>query len=110
VAVEQEVQIERARALRRPRAPVSSEGALELEQCAQQRAGRQRRLELYGPVEETGLVEVVDGLGVAEARDALDLDLREPTHAADRCPQRLPPLSEIGSQADEGTDHGRTIG
>jgi len=75
IPVEQEVQVERARALCRCRTPVSTEGALQLEECAQQRPGGQLRLDLDGPVQETRLIEIVDGLCVPEARDALDLDL-----------------------------------
>src|SRR6266550_6581898 len=95
VSVEQEVKVECSRAMRRGRAPVSAEGPLELEQGAQERAGRHLRLELHGPIQKPGLVEVVDGLGVAEARDALDLNLREPAEAPDGGLEGLPPLAEI---------------
>src|SRR5207244_13202669 len=89
VAVEQEVEVERARALRRRLAAVSPKGALQLEHGAEKRPGRQLGLELDGSVEETRLVEIVERLGVAEARDAFDLDLGEATASAGGCPSRL---------------------
>ena len=65
LAVEEEVEVDRARAEARAR-PLAAQRLLDGEQPIQELAWRERRLELRRAVQEARLLEVADGIGLAE--------------------------------------------
>ena len=73
VAVEEQVEIDRPRAEARA-LPRAAERALDLEEALEQLVRRELRLERRDAVEERGLVDVADGVGLAEPRDGTELD------------------------------------
>src|SRR6266542_306840 len=95
----------RPRALGRRGRPVAAKGPLELEQGSQQRLRREGRLEFHRAVEEAGLVEVADRLGVAKARDASHLGPDEAAEPPHRRAQRRLAIAEVRAEADEGAGH-----
>src|SRR5438105_8712457 len=105
VAVEQQVEVDRARPETRPRAADTAEPALDLEQSLEELARRQRGLELRGAVEKARLVEVPDRLRLAQGRDGHYLDpvLGRELLQGDR--DLTLRFSEIGADADEGRGH-----
>jgi hypothetical protein len=105
LAVEQEIEIERARALERRGCPVAAEGPLELEQRGQKRLRREGRLEFHRAVEEAGLVQVADRLRVAKARDLSHFRPGEAAEPAHRRTQRRLAVAEVRAEADEGAGH-----
>src|SRR5439155_5601326 len=73
VAVEQQVEVDRARAEARA-SSLATQGLLDGEQPIQELARRERRLELGCAVQEARLVKVADGIGLAEGGDGAELD------------------------------------
>jgi hypothetical protein len=65
VPVEQQVEVERPRALPRGNTSVSAEDTLQLEEHLEQCAWRKSCLELHDPVQELRLVEKSNRIGVA---------------------------------------------
>ena len=65
LAVEEEVEVDRARAEARAR-PLAAQRLLDGEQPIQELTWRERRLELRRAVQEARLLEVADGIGLAE--------------------------------------------
>src|SRR6476659_10440586 len=107
VAVEQQVEVDGSRAEARPVASDATEAALDRKQALEQLAGAQRRVELGGAVEETRLVLVPDGVGLAQGRDRDDADSvlgrEQPQCALDLTPWIL----KVRAQPDEASGHGR---
>ena len=68
VAVEEEIEVERAGAAWRSAGTVAPQRALDLEQLPEELPRRQGRVQLDGAVQEPGLVDDPDGCGVATAR------------------------------------------
>lgn len=105
VAVEQEIEVERAWALRDSGEPVAPERPLELQQGVEKGPSAEARLQLDGPIEEARLVDDTHGLGIAQGRDRLDLGFRQIAQPSDRGPQSRLPVSEIRAEGNEGADH-----
>jgi subtilisin family serine protease len=109
VSVEQEIEVERARPLLGHGRPVASEVALQVEQRLEKLPRRQLRLQLDGTVEEARLVDVPDGLGVAERGNADDLrppHVPKPSHGR---PEGPLPVAEIGAEADKRAHHETSV-
>jgi hypothetical protein len=84
VPVEEQVQVERAGAARRPCSDASELGFDRLHRV-EQAARRQRRLECDGPVEEPRLVgDRADRVGLTEGRHGHDFDTGRRCQAFDR--------------------------
>jgi len=109
VAVKQQVEIERPRALRRHALAHAAEAALELEQPLEQLAGRQRRLENGDAVEEPRLRRQADRLGVDEGRDRNDLDGGIGAELVERREQRLLAVAEVRAQPDKRALHAASV-
>ena len=78
---------------------------LDLEQRREERRRRQGGLDRDRRVEEPGLVEVADRVGLAERRHADDVDLRALAEELDRARQRRRPVAEIRSEPYVGARH-----
>src|SRR5690242_17964090 len=105
VAVDEEVEVDRARPEARAFAAIATEAGLDGEQALEQRSRAEFRLHLRGAVEEVRLVEVADGLGLAQAGDRHELDAllgRELLEGGLDLPLRL---AEVRADADEGRGH-----
>jgi hypothetical protein len=104
--VEEEVEVECARALGRNRRPVPPERALQLQQPAEQTAGGEAGLELDDAVEETGLIDVADRIRLPERRDAQHVRLGRVAEAPDGGAKRSLTIAEVGPEADVRVHHG----
>src|SRR3989441_1318480 len=101
VAVEQEVEVDHARAVARAFAG-AAEGALDLEQPLEQRARALVRLELRDGVEKARLVGVAPRLGLDRRREPGRPD------QLGRAPDRRLAVAEVGAEPDVGEGHGRS--
>jgi len=101
VAVEQQVEVDRARAEARARS-LAAQGLLDGEQPIQELARRERRLELGRAVQEARLVQVADGVGLPEGGDGAELDAGLGCEEVERPAERRLPVAEVRAQADEG--------
>jgi Subtilase family len=108
-SVEQEIEIDRPRTARRNGRPVASESPFERQQGLEQALGREARLERDDAVQETGLVENPDGLGVAKGRDGDDGGPRQPVELGDGAAELLLPVTEVRAEAHEGARHRGTV-
>ena len=106
VAVEQQVEVERAGAVRRRGRAVTPEPPLQLEQGVEQLARRQLGLERDRAVEKARLLERTDRRGVAKRGDRDDARPRQRPEAADGSPQRPLAVTEVRAEPDERADHG----
>src|SRR5436309_6356313 len=109
VPVQEQVEIECSRSHRGSGAPIAAEGALELQQDAEERTGGEGRLELDDAVQEARLVDVADGCSVAEAGDGSHVHVRDGAKTADRGLQRRLTLTEVGPETDEGARHAGSL-
>src|SRR5690348_658597 len=96
VAVDEQVEVDRARPEARAR-PLAAQRLLDGEHPLQELAGRERRLELCRAVQEARLVEVADGVGLAEGRDGAELDPGLGREQVERLPERGLTIAEVGA-------------
>jgi hypothetical protein len=101
VAVEEQVEVDRARAEARP-PPLAAQSPLDGEQAVEELTRRERRLELGRAVQEARLVEVVDGIGLAKGRNGAELDAGLGREQVEGSAERRLPVAEVRTQADEG--------
>ena len=104
LAVEQEVEVDRARAVARPRPTLAAELALDLEQAVEQLAWAELCLDLRHGVEERRLVLVAPRLRLADRRQPAGAD------ALGRLPDRPLAVAEVRAEPDVGPGHGRVDG
>jgi hypothetical protein len=97
VAVEQQVEVDRARPVARP-VSTTSQGLLHGKQTLEQGSRRQRGLHLDGRVQEAGLVEKADRVGLAHARDGDDVDVGLVAQKLDGTAEETFAVTEIRSQ------------
>jgi len=109
LAVEEQVEIERSRALGGDEGPVSPEPGLDGEQEVQELSGLEAALEGRGPVQEARLVGVADGRRVDEPRNCDELDALGGVELGERGPDRRLAVAEIGAEADVCPGHGATL-
>ena len=108
VAVQQEVEVERARPVLRRALALATEAALDLEQPVEQLAGGEGRHELECPVEEGRLLAGADELGLVEARDGDHRDPGAGGELGDGRTQGLLTVAEVRSERDVGP-HGASL-
>jgi len=99
VAVEEEIEVHRARSEARP-GPLASKGAFHAEKALEKRARLEIRLERGGAVQEPRLVEIADGLGLAQGRHRDDLDARVLGEELERPPQRGLAIAEVRAESN----------
>ena len=109
VAEQQEVEVERAGPASGNAETVTAEVPLDVEQRVEELPRCQLRLELDGAVEETGLVDVADGLGVTKARNAHNVRVWHVPQAPDRRSQRALPVAQVRAEADERPRHETSV-
>jgi hypothetical protein len=100
VAVEQEIEVDRAGTPPLLAGTVAAEAPLDLEQAVEELARTQVRLDLGGPVHEPRLVDVPDRIRLAEGRDGDDRDPVQRVQAPERLPERRLPVAEVRPEAD----------
>jgi len=105
VAVEEQVEVERARAVLAGSAD-ATEALLGREEPAEELARAERRLELGGAVEEERLRADADGLGLAQRGDGDDLDPLLLGERRERSANRRLTIAEIRAKADVDNRHG----
>jgi subtilisin family serine protease len=108
VAVEEQVEVDRARA-EAGAAAHPAEAALDVEEPAEELGRRELRLDLGGRVEEARLVDESDRHGLAERRDAPQLDARLPGEQLERLPERRLAVAEVRAEADECARHSMKV-
>jgi Subtilase family len=106
VPVEQQVEVQGARPLRRNLVPPTPEAKLDGEQPVEQLPRRQLGLERGGAVEEPRLVDVADRLRVVEVGDGDAVDSRLGGKCNDGRTQRLLAVAEVRAEGDVGAGHG----
>jgi subtilisin family serine protease len=104
VAVEEQVEVDRPRPETRAGA-IAAELQLDLLQPLEERARRELGSQHRGAVEESRLVVVSDGIGLAERGDSLDPDVFVGFEQLERATDRQLALTEVGAQADVGEWH-----
>jgi subtilisin family serine protease len=109
LAVEEQVEIERPRALGGDEGPVPPEPRLDHEQEVEEIPGRQAALEGGGPVQETRLVGVAKGRRVDERRDRDHVEALRRVELGERGPDRRLAVAEVGAEADVCPGHGATL-
>src|SRR5690348_18231304 len=97
--VQQEVEVEGPRPLRRDGRPIAPEAALDLEQEAEEPPWRQPRLEDGDSVQEARLIHEADGDRIPQRGDGDDLDIRVGGERSDRPTQRLLAVAEVRAVA-----------
>jgi subtilisin family serine protease len=105
ISVEQEIEVERARALGRNALPEAAEPALRLEQQVEQLAGREVGLQGRRAVQEPWLVEVADRLGLHQGRDRHHLDARRLPEGVQGGANRALAVAEVRAEGDVGAGH-----
>ena len=108
VVYQEEVEVDRPRAVPRPEAR-ATELPLHLEERSERVAWRELRLDLDGAVEEGRLVEVADGIGLAERGDGDDLDPRLAPEQLDGAGQRRGAVTEVRPEADVRASHNGSL-
>lgn len=107
--VEQQIEVERPRAVRHRSAAVATERPLEGQQGVEQLARRERRLQLDDSVQEPWLLEDADGLGVAQRRNPANLCPGQAAEAPDRRPEGSLAIPQVRPEADECACHGPSV-
>jgi len=107
--VEQQIEVERPRAVRRRSATVATERPLEGKQGVEQLARRELRLQLDGSVEEPWLLQEADRFGVAQRRDPPNLCPGQAAEAPDRRPEGSLAIPQVRPEADESACHGPSV-
>src|SRR5438552_8408593 len=105
VAVEEEVEVERARAVLAGHAD-TAEALLHVEQAVEELTRLERRVERSGAVEEARLLADPDRFRLAQRRDRHDLDPLSRAECVDRLAQRALAVAEVGPEADVRARHG----
>ena len=105
VAVEEQVEVDRARAEARAAAADAAEAALDVEEEREEVSCAELGLDLRGGVQEARLVEVADRLRLPEGRHGAELEARLGREQVERPPKRRLPLAEVRSEADERAGH-----
>jgi subtilisin family serine protease len=103
--VEQEVEVERPRALGRPGRPVPPEPGLDGEQEVEEVPWGELGPELSCPVEEARLVEIPDRLGLLERRDGDHLHPVRAVQLGNGRANRGLAVAEVRAQRDERSRH-----
>jgi Subtilase family len=98
--VEEPVEVDEPRAVARP-LPRPPELPLHLEERAEEVARPELGLEPRSRVQEFRLVEMADGLGLAEGRDGVDANALAGAEELEGAPERRLTLSQVGPEADE---------
>jgi subtilisin family serine protease len=109
LAVEEQVEIERPRALGGDEGPVPPEPRLDHEQEVEEIPGRQAALEGGGPVQETRLVGVAKGRRVDERRDRDHVEALRRVELGERGQDRRLAVAEVGAEADVCPGHRATL-
>ena len=104
-AVEEEVEVERARPLRRAAAAAAAEAVLDGEERVEQLTCAEIGLERGRAVQEPRLVEEPDRLRVAQLRDVDDRDPRLGGERGERVAERPFPVAEVRAEGDVGAHH-----
>jgi Subtilase family len=104
--VEQEIEVEGARALGRPDRAISPEAGLDGQQQAEQLPRGELRPELGGSVQEPRLVEVTDRIGLLERGEGDHVDPGCPAQLGNGGANRGLAVAEVRPQRDEGPRHG----
>ena len=100
VAVEQEVEVDRARAEARALLADPAQHALDGEEAVEQVTRREPRLDRDGAVQKGRLIRVADWLGLTQRRDGDDLDPGFGAQQLDGPADRRLPVAEVGAEAD----------
>jgi hypothetical protein len=107
VSVQEEIEVDRTRAISRPD-PLAPEPTLDAEETSQELDRGVGRLDRTGRVQKARLVEVADGIGLAEGRHGDDPDARHVAEEPDGVPQVLLSISEVRAEGDVRADHSRS--
>ena len=105
--VDQQVEIERPRALGRDSRTVAAETRFDCEEEVEERPGRQLGLERHDPVQEARLIQKAHRLRIDQRGDADHLDARGCGKLCDRRAKRRLAVAEVGAQPNVCTGHGR---
>src|SRR5262245_21844928 len=97
VSVEEEIDVDRTRAVSRP-GPLAPEPALDGKKTGQELERSVDRLDPIGRVQEARLVEIADGVGLAEGRHRDDADARVLPEKPDGLPEVLLSFPEIRAE------------
>jgi subtilisin family serine protease len=106
VVVEQQVEIDRPRAVPPP-LPHTAQRLLDLQKHVEQRDGRKRRLDPHRRIEERRLLEEADGIGLAKRRDTVQRHSRQRREGSECGVDRPLPCTEVRTDPDEGDRHWR---
>jgi Subtilase family len=108
VAVEEQIEVDRARAEAGAGADAAQE-ALDREEPREQLVCRKVGLDLGGSVQEPRLVDVPDRRGVAERRDAAQLDPGLAGEQVERLPKGGVPVADVRAETNEGARHSMKV-
>ena len=108
VAVQEQVEVDRPRAEARAVAH-PAESALDVEEPGEELRRRKLRLDLGGRIQEARLVEESDRVGLAEGRDAPQLDAGLASEQLERLPERRLAVAEVRAEAHECARHSMKV-
>jgi hypothetical protein len=100
VAVEQEIEVDRAGTPPLRAGTVAAEAPLDLEQAVEEIPRTQARLDFGHPVHEPRLFDVPDRIRLTEGRNRHDGDPVELVHTRQRLAERRLALAEVGAEAN----------
>jgi subtilase family protein len=104
-SVEQEVEIERPRAVGRGRVAVAAEASLDREEQVEELPRRASGLEGRDPVQERRLIDDADGLRIDQGGNAEDLDPLGGRKLRNRGTDRPLAVAEVGAEPDVHASH-----
>src|SRR5947208_3262827 len=93
--VEEQVEVERPRPLARHALPPTPEPTFDGEEQVEERPRRQLRVQRGDPVQEPGLVEIADGVGLEQRRYGRDLDRGRGGERSEGLASRPLPVAEV---------------
>ena len=106
---EEKVKVNRARAEARP-VPTPAERAFDADEAIEELTRRQLRVDRSDAVQEAGLLDVANGLRVAENRHRSHAKSRFCGQELERAQERRLTVSEVAAQADVGANrHGPSL-
>ena len=109
VSVDEEVEVERPRALGGDALADTAEPLLDRQQNAEELARRQRRFQCDRTVEEARLIDVADRRGVDQPGDGHDLDALGRRKRVDGGAECGLPVAEVRAERDIGDRHGARV-
>jgi hypothetical protein len=106
LSVEQEIEVDRARAISRP-GPLAPEPALDAEETSEELERSVDRLDRTGRIQEARLVQVADGIGLAEGRHGADAEARLLAEEPNGLSEIPLPISEVRAERYVCANHSR---